>query len=76
MAANCGTGGHQGSPFNGHTNNSSSAAVAGSSGTSQGFKHDPGLALEWSSEEQSLLEDGLSKYVSKILASGTPFFFV
>lgn len=26
--------------------------------------HDPGLSLDWSAEEQSILEDGLSKCVS------------
>lgn len=65
MAANCGAGVHQGSPFNGHTSHSSNTAAAGSSGTSQGLKHDPGLAVEWSAEEQSLLEDGLSKFANE-----------
>lgn len=41
--------------------NGNSAAAAENSGSAQAMKHNPVLALEWSAEEQSILEDGLSK---------------
>lgn len=37
---------------------------AGSSGALN-LKHDPGLALEWSAEEQSVLEDGLQQFANE-----------
>ncbi|WOL14320.1 hypothetical protein Cni_G23100 [Canna indica] len=45
-----------GNPSNGAT------AVAG---PAQALKHNPGLSIEWSSEEQAILEEGLSKYASE-----------
>uniref|UniRef100_A0A0D6R4F9 Myb-like domain-containing protein n=1 Tax=Araucaria cunninghamii TaxID=56994 RepID=A0A0D6R4F9_ARACU len=75
MAANCGTGVHQGSPFNGSNANhgGTTAGVASASklsagngaGNSQALKHDPGLAQEWTADEQSMLEDGLQQFSSE-----------
>lgn len=31
------------------------------SGAAKALKHNPGLSLEWSPEEQSILDDGLTK---------------
>jgi hypothetical protein len=44
--------GGSGNPSNG------GGGVAG-----QGLKHDPGISLDWSAEEQSILEEGLNMYV-------------
>ncbi|RRT81764.1 hypothetical protein B296_00020513 [Ensete ventricosum] len=33
-------------------------------GPAQALKHNPGLSIEWSAEEQTILEEGLSKYAS------------
>lgn len=35
-----------------------------SSGLVMNMKHNPGISLDWSPEEQSILEDGLTKYVN------------
>ncbi|KAF6152456.1 hypothetical protein GIB67_035524 [Kingdonia uniflora] len=43
---------------------SNSLSVAETSGRSS-LNHNPGIALDWTVEEQSLLEDGLTKYASK-----------
>ncbi|KAJ8484207.1 hypothetical protein OPV22_016692 [Ensete ventricosum] len=34
-------------------------------GPAQALKHNPGLSIEWSAEEQTILEEGLSKYASE-----------
>ncbi|KAJ3696826.1 hypothetical protein LUZ61_000531 [Rhynchospora tenuis] len=52
---NGGTHGGSGNPSNG-----GGGGVAG-----QGLKHDPGIALDWSSEEQSILEEGLNTHASE-----------
>ncbi|KAJ6793055.1 Uncharacterized protein M6B38_112550 [Iris pallida] len=62
-AANGGGGGGAANPSNG---NDVAAAAAGScSSTAQALKHNPGLSTEWSSEEQAILEEGISKYSSE-----------
>ncbi|XP_077225532.1 uncharacterized protein LOC143858702 [Tasmannia lanceolata] len=52
-----------GNPNNGN----SGAANVGpeNSSSAQALKHNPGLSVEWSPEEQVILEDGLSKYSSE-----------
>lgn len=40
-------------------------AVLDNSAPSQALKHDPGLATDWTPDEQSILEDGLTKYASE-----------
>ncbi|CAA7400386.1 unnamed protein product [Spirodela intermedia] len=49
------------------TDSNPAAAVAASdnSAPTQVLKHNPGLAAEWTPEEQSILEDGLTKYASE-----------
>ncbi|KAJ0977073.1 hypothetical protein J5N97_012547 [Dioscorea zingiberensis] len=51
-------GGAAGNPSNG------TAAAGNGSGPGQGLKHNPGLAMEWTQEEQTILEDGLAKFAS------------
>ncbi|XP_068666894.1 uncharacterized protein [Aristolochia californica] len=56
---------HASSSFNGvlaNNNNGNSGTAVDSSGPAQALKHNPGLSVEWSAEEQSILEDGLNKY--------------
>ncbi|XP_057824085.1 uncharacterized protein LOC131036254 isoform X1 [Cryptomeria japonica] len=75
MAANYGAGVQQGSSssFNGNTVNQSAAAPSkasagngsGNSGASAALKHDPGLALEWTMEEQNILEEKLQLYANE-----------
>lgn len=38
------------------------AAAAACSNTAQALKHDPGLSTDWSPEEQTILEEGLTKF--------------
>lgn len=55
---------HAASSFNGgNPNNGSSAPVAGpeSSGAAMAMKHNPGISTDWSSDEQAILEEGLTK---------------
>lgn len=49
---NGGPRGGSGNPSNG------GGGVAG-----QGLKHDPGISLDWTPEEQSILDEGLNTYV-------------
>jgi len=42
-----------------HTHVSSSAPET--SGAALAMKHNPGISLDWTAEEQAILEDGLSK---------------
>lgn len=74
MAANYGAGVQQGSSsFNGNTVNQSAAVPSkgtagngsGNSGASAALKHDPGLALEWTMDEQNILEEKLQQYASE-----------
>ncbi|KAJ9563566.1 hypothetical protein OSB04_008726 [Centaurea solstitialis] len=44
---------------------SSCGSVVGGADSVQGLKHDAGLAVEWSVEEQHKLEEGLSKYADE-----------
>lgn len=46
-------------------NGNSSAAAPDNPGPTQALKHDPGLSLEWTQEEQAILEEGLSKHGSE-----------
>ncbi|XWS09379.1 hypothetical protein CRYUN_Cryun40dG0080300 [Craigia yunnanensis] len=53
---------HPSSSFNGsHLNNGN--PIPESSGS--GMKHNPGISLDWTLEEQAILEDGLKKYASE-----------
>uniref|UniRef100_A0A1D1XTM8 Histone H2A deubiquitinase MYSM1 n=1 Tax=Anthurium amnicola TaxID=1678845 RepID=A0A1D1XTM8_9ARAE len=58
-----GSGGDEagGNPSNGH----STAPLPDNSASAQALKHNPGLAVEWTPDEQSILEEGLSKYTSE-----------
>lgn len=59
-----GGGGPTANPING------TAATGGREGanlaTLQALKHNPGLSSGWSAEEQAILDEGLSKYMSEI----------
>ncbi|KAK9288219.1 hypothetical protein L1049_016668 [Liquidambar formosana] len=64
---------HAPSSFNGvaaagnHSNgNSGPAAAQENSGPAAAMKHNPGLSMDWTAEEQSILEDGLTKYASEL----------
>ena len=46
-----------------HTHVVSSSAPE-TSGAALAMKHNPGISLDWTAEEQAILEDGLSKSVS------------
>nr|KYP58423.1 hypothetical protein KK1_013830 [Cajanus cajan] len=46
-----------------HTHVSSSAPET--SGAALAMKHNPGISLDWTAEEQAILEDGLSKYAAE-----------
>ncbi|KAF3455750.1 hypothetical protein FNV43_RR00392 [Rhamnella rubrinervis] len=59
---------HAASSFNGgNPSNGNSAPVAGpeSSGAAMAMKHNPGISTDWSTDEQAILEEGLSKYSSE-----------
>nr|XP_018686890.1 PREDICTED: uncharacterized protein LOC103997473 isoform X1 [Musa acuminata subsp. malaccensis] len=60
-----GGGGGGGASVPGNPSNGTMAAGAAVAGPAQALKHDPGLSIEWSSEEQTILEEGLSKYASE-----------
>lgn len=63
MANPSGTGNHQ--EQHTHVNPSSfngNSAPESSSGLVMNMKHNPGISLDWTPEEQATLEDGLSKY--------------
>lgn len=45
----------------GNPSNGSAAVAGGNFGTAQALKHNPGLSMEWSAEEQAILEEGLNK---------------
>ncbi|KAG4945159.1 hypothetical protein JHK87_041166 [Glycine soja] len=47
-----------------HTHVVSSSAPE-TSGAALAMKHNPGISLDWTAEEQAILEDGLSKYASE-----------
>lgn len=51
------------------------AAAGGNLGTGQALKHNPGLSMEWSAEEQTILEEGLNKSVFLILIYLWSFYF-
>lgn len=67
-------GSHAASSFSGgggvrNPSNGNSGAVNAvnmeNTGPAQSLKHNPGLSVEWTPDEQSTLEDGLSKYASE-----------
>lgn len=57
------------SSFNGgpsaSTSNGNSGSGHDNSGTASAMKHNPGIATEWTAEEQTILENGLSQYALK-----------
>eukprot|EP00252_Welwitschia_mirabilis_P004716 TRINITY_DN15003_c0_g1_i3.p1 TRINITY_DN15003_c0_g1~~TRINITY_DN15003_c0_g1_i3.p1 ORF type:complete len:262 (-),score=69.71 TRINITY_DN15003_c0_g1_i3:454-1239(-) len=69
MAANCGSGVQQQQQQQASAPYSNSGTGTGttpnSSSYSQHLKHDPGLSLVWTAEEQSILEDGLAKFANE-----------
>ncbi|KAI4324337.1 hypothetical protein L6164_023884 [Bauhinia variegata] len=54
---------HVSSSINANSNNGNSAPE--SSGAGLAMKHNPGISLDWTAEEQAILEDGLSKFGSE-----------
>ncbi|KAI9079406.1 hypothetical protein K1719_038705 [Acacia pycnantha] len=58
---------HVSTSFNGvsgaNPNNGSSAPE--SSGAAQAMKHNPGISLDWTPDEQAILEEGLAKFTSE-----------
>ncbi|KAJ3675381.1 hypothetical protein LUZ60_004423 [Juncus effusus] len=50
---------------NGGANGNPSNCGAGGGATCQGLKHDPGISVDWSPDEQSILEEGLNTYASE-----------
>nr|XP_019703524.1 uncharacterized protein LOC105038612 [Elaeis guineensis] len=60
-----GSGGGGGGAAVANPSNGSPAAAGGNLGTGQALKHNPGLSMEWSMEEQTVLEEGLNKYASE-----------
>lgn len=59
---------HASSSFNGTnpTNgNSTPVSAPESSGAAMAMKHNPGISMDWSAEEQAILEDGLAKYATE-----------
>jgi hypothetical protein len=65
MANPSGTGNHQ--EQHTHVNPSSfngNSVPESSSGLVVNMKHNPGISLDWTPEEQATLEDGLTKYVN------------
>lgn len=72
MAASANQSGNQEAPaFKGNPSNANSAVAANAaaktenSGTVLTLKHNPGLAVEWSPDEQSILEENLRKYATE-----------
>ncbi|XP_073013157.1 uncharacterized protein [Typha latifolia] len=75
MGANANSSGNQGGTHmgppsvqrggGGNPSNSGDAGAGGNSGPEQALRHNPGLSIEWSAEEQAILEEGLSKYSSE-----------
>ncbi|KAK6930514.1 Protein of unknown function DUF3755 [Dillenia turbinata] len=63
MAASANPSGNHGAN---NPNNGSAAVVApDTSGTASAMKHNPGISTDWSLEEQSVLEEGLSKFATE-----------
>ncbi|KAM0985968.1 hypothetical protein ACFX13_013430 [Malus domestica] len=59
---------HASSSFNGNNpsnGNSTPVSVPESSGAAMTMKHNPGISMDWSAEEQAILEDGLAKYATE-----------
>ncbi|KAF4350209.1 hypothetical protein CsatB_026643 [Cannabis sativa] len=51
-----------GNPVNG---NSAPVSAPDSSGAGMAMKHNPGIAMDWTQEEQTVIEEGLAKYASE-----------
>lgn len=49
-----------GNPVNG---NSAPVSAPESSGAAMAMKHNPGIAMDWTPEEQTIIEEGLAKWV-------------
>ncbi|XP_048135459.1 uncharacterized protein LOC115739972 isoform X1 [Rhodamnia argentea] len=59
---------HASSTFNGNGNIAAAAAVTAapeSSGTTSAMKHNPGISMDWTTDEQAALEEGLAKFGSE-----------
>lgn len=59
---------HASSTFNGNGNIAAAAAVTAapeSSSTTSAMKHNPGISMDWTPDEQVALEEGLAKFVSE-----------
>lgn len=55
---------HEPSSFNGgNSANENSGPVSGQESSGAAMKHNPGIATEWTAEEQAILEEVLSKWV-------------
>lgn len=55
---------HDSSTFNGNGNIAVAAAVTAgpeSSGTTSAMKHNPGISMDWTTDEQAALEEGLAQ---------------
>ncbi|XP_058748906.1 uncharacterized protein LOC131653944 [Vicia villosa] len=66
MANPSGTGNHQEQHTHVNPSNFNGNSVPeSSSGIVMNMKHNPGISLDWTPEEQTTLEDGLSKYASE-----------
>lgn len=58
---------HPSSSFNAANGNSAAPASApeSSGAASMAMKHNPGISMDWTADEQAILEDGLSKFSSE-----------
>ncbi|CAH2054618.1 unnamed protein product [Thlaspi arvense] len=54
-------------------NTGGSAAAADNSQTISALRHNPGISVDWTHEEQSLLEDLLAKYLLALSLSTSSF---
>ncbi|XP_043707958.1 uncharacterized protein LOC122657350 [Telopea speciosissima] len=60
-----GTSSYNGVASGGNPCNGNSSAVAENSGLAHTLKHNPGLSTEWTAEEQSIVDEGLTKFASE-----------
>lgn len=56
---------HPSSSFNGgnpaNGNSAAPASAPESAGAAMAMKHNPGISMDWTADEQAILEEGLSK---------------
>ena len=52
---------HVSSSFNGGANPNNGNSAPDSSGAGLAMKHNPGISLDWTPDEQAILEEGLAK---------------